>query len=70
MSVTTAPTPRTDAGARAVRALGWSPLAQTLAHNHRMRRVFARLSYPLVTRAGGGVVDVELDLRARPVTAP
>lgn len=45
-------------------------IAQTLAHNHRMRRVFARSGYPLVTRAGGGVVGVELDLRARPVTTP
>lgn len=42
--------------------------AQTLAHNHRMRRVFARSGYPLVARAGGGVVDVELDLRAARIT--
>jgi len=40
--------------------------AQTLAHNHRMRRVFARSGCPVVSHAGGGVVEVELDLRAGP----
>ena len=36
--------------------------AQTLAHNHRMLRVFERSDHPVTTRMGGGVVDVEIDL--------
>jgi len=43
-------------------------IAQMLARNHRMRRVFGRSGYPLVSHAGGGVVDIELDLRAGPAT--
>lgn len=36
--------------------------AQTLAHNHRMLRVFQRSGHPVTTRTAGGVVDVQVDL--------
>ena len=45
-------------------------MAQTLAHSHRMLRVFARCGHPVVTRARDGVVDVEIDLTGQPVAGP
>lgn len=44
-------------------------MAQTLAHNHRMLRVFARCGHPVLTRTRDGVVDVEIDLAGQPVAA-
>lgn len=40
--------------------------AQTLAHNHRMLRVFTRSGHPITTRTAGGALDVDVDLFAAP----